>query len=62
MGTKQTYEVREVKGFINGIVVIVDKTVWGPFTYPDEALGWAIRNFKDDLFEIKNLMDPILLD
>lgn len=57
-----SYEEKFLKGFINGIVVIINDEVWGPFLFPDEALAFAIRNFKDDLYKIRSLMDPELLD
>lgn len=62
MGEIKAHKKTNAKGFINGIVIIVENTVWGPFFSGEAALAWAVRNYKDDLYQIKNLMDPDLLD
>lgn len=55
-------ETAGLRAFINGIVVIVNEEVWGPFMFPDEAMAFALRNFKDEIYKLKTLMDPDLLD
>lgn len=49
-------------GVDRGIIVIVDGIAWGPFTLPEQALGWALKHKPDNMFKLMPLVNPAIVD
>ena len=68
MGTIKTSEETppQAIGFFNGfgtngIVVLLKGEVFGPFDEPSTALAWCYQVCKDDIYSMKQLLNPHLL-
>lgn len=44
-----------------GIIVVVEGMAWGPFQYPEQALGWALKYKPDNLFKLMPLLNPAIV-